>query len=119
MLRNLSKVAAWALFAFIVYATFSPVADRPTVSHSTGFEHVAAFTALGLLFFLGYPGRLMAVCALVLGGAVLLEIAQNFAPDRHGRILDAAQKFVGGGLGIFAGQIVHYLIGRLNARFNS
>ena len=119
MLKNLSKVAAWALLAFIVYATFSSVADRPTVSQSTSVEHVAPFAALGLVFFVGYPGRLLAVCAIVLGGAVLLEVAQQFTPDRHGRILDAAQKFVGGGLGIFAGQITHYLIGRLNGWFNS
>jgi VanZ family protein len=45
---------------------------------------------------------------VVLGSAVLLEIAQHLTPDRHGRIRDAIIKVVGGALGIAAGRAILY-----------
>lgn len=106
MFHKLMAMAAWALFAFITYATVSPIQDRPTLPTSSSFEHLAAFAILGATFCLAYPRRIALVCLIVLGGAVLLEIMQFLTPDRHGRIQDAIEKMAGGALGIVAGLLI-------------
>ncbi len=108
MFRTLITAAAWAFLAFIIYATISPIQDRPTLPASTGLEHTAAFAVLGLLFCLAYPRHIVLVCLIVLGGAVLLEFAQLLTPDRHGRIQDAIEKTAGGAAGIVAGRTILY-----------
>ena len=80
----------------------------PTLLTSSSFEHFAAFAALGVLFCLACPRQIALVCLVVLGGAVLLEIAQLLTPDRHGQIRDAIEKMVGGGLGIVVGRALLY-----------
>jgi VanZ family protein len=108
MSRKIITVAAWALLAFIVYATISPIQDRPTLPTSSSFEHLAAFAVLGALFCLAYPRQIVLVCLIVLGSAVLLEFAQLLTPDRHGRIQDAIEKMAGGAVGIVAGRAILY-----------
>jgi glycopeptide antibiotics resistance protein len=105
MFHKLISVAAWALLAFIAYATISPIQARPTLPASTSFEHLTAFAVLGLLLFLAYPRHIALVCLIVLGSAVLLEIMQLLTPDRHGRIQDAIEKMAGGVLGIVVGRV--------------
>lgn len=100
MLRRLVAIAAWACLAFIAYATLSPIDARPTLATSAGFEHVAAFALLGVLFCLAYPRQQIFVFSIVLGSAILLELAQLWTPDRHGELVDAMQKMAGGALGI-------------------
>ena len=56
------------------------------------FVHVVAFAILGALFTFAYPGRLLLVSCIVIGGASLLEIAQTLTPDRHGTLIDALEK---------------------------
>ena len=102
MLHKIAAIAAWAALAFIAYATLSPLQARPQAANSAGLEHFVAFAAVGLLFALAYPKRIVFVCFIVLGSAVLLEGLQTLTPDRHGRLLDAFQKLAGGALGIFA-----------------
>src|SRR4051812_6577516 len=46
MIHRLLAVAAWALLAFIVYATFSPIQARPTLPAPSGLEHLAAYALL-------------------------------------------------------------------------
>jgi hypothetical protein len=46
---------------------------------------------------------LRAVCLVVFGSAIGLELAQGLLPDRHGRFLDALEKAAGGGAGILIG----------------
>jgi hypothetical protein len=104
MLHKLVTVAAWAAIAFIGYATVSPIQLRPTLPTSASFEHLAAFAVIGALFCLAYPRQIPLVCLIVLGSAVLLEIAQLLTPDRHGRIQDAIEKLTGGIVGILAGR---------------
>jgi VanZ family protein len=77
-----------------------------------GFDRLLAFALLGAFFAAAYPKRLNLVCAVVLGSAVLLEFAQTMTPDRHGRLVDAAQKLLGGGVGILIGFIVLHLTPR-------
>jgi VanZ like family len=108
MFHKLITVAAWVLLAFVAYATISPIQDRPIFFASPNFERLAAFAVLGALFCLVYPRHIVLVCMLVLGSAVLLEIAQQLTPDRHGRIHDAIIKMTGGALGIVAGRAILY-----------
>jgi VanZ family protein len=108
MLHRLISIAAWAVLAFIAYATISPIQARPTLPTSTGFEHFTAFAVLGLLFCLAYPRHFALVCLIVLGSAVLLEIMQLLTPDRHGRIQDAIEKMAGGLVGIVVGRAILY-----------
>jgi VanZ family protein len=108
MLHKLIGLAAWGLLAFIAYATISPIQDRPTLPASTSFEHLAAFAILGALFSLAYPQKVVLVCLIVLGSAVLLELLQLLTPDRHGRVPDAIEKIAGGVVGIVVGRAILY-----------
>ena len=109
MLHKLVAIAAWASLAFIAYATLSPIQARPKISSSADLEHIVAFAVTGLLFCLAYPRQVVFVCFIVLGSAVLLECFQTLTPDRHGTLLDASEKFVGGALGIFATRATLFL----------
>jgi VanZ family protein len=100
MFRKLIAVAAWSLLGFIAYATISPIQDRPTLFASSSMEHLAAFAVLGAFFSLAYPRHIVLVCLIVLGSALLLEVAQLLTSDRHGRIQDALEKLAGGAMGI-------------------
>jgi VanZ family protein len=106
MFQKVTAVLAWAFLAFIVFATISPLQDRPRLFSSADLEHIGAFVVLGGLFCLAYPRRIILVCFIVLGSAVQLEYLQMLTPDRHARLLDAFEKIVGGALGIFATKAV-------------
>jgi VanZ family protein len=102
MPHRLFVIAAWSCLAFITYATLSPLPARPTVLSSAGLEHFLAFAVLGALFCCAYPRHSVFVFAIVLGSAILLELAQLLTPDRHGELIDALQKMAGGVFGVFA-----------------
>jgi VanZ family protein len=104
MIQQISKIAAWAALAFIVYATLSPIDARPVLAEPQ-FEHFAAFALLGFLFGLAYPNRLLIVASIVVGSAFALEALQLLTPDRHGRVFDALVKAAGGFCGIGVGQL--------------
>jgi VanZ family protein len=107
--QKLITFAAWALLAFIVYATISPIQDRPRLPTFASLERFGAFFVLGALFRLAYPRQAVLVCLIVIGSAMLLEFAQLLTPDRHGRIHDAIEKIAGGAVGIVAGKaILHF-----------
>ncbi len=104
MIQRVSIVAGWLALGFIVYATLSPIDERPVLA-SPQFEHFAAFGLLGLAFGLAYPKRMFLVAAIVVGSAFGLEALQLLTPDRHGRLIDALVKAAGGICGIGVGQI--------------
>jgi VanZ family protein len=108
MFHKLIALAAWALLTFIVYATVSPIQDRPTLVMSPSFEHLAAFAVLGTLFYVAYPRQIVLVCLIIIGSAVLLECAQLLTPDRHGRVQDAIEKIAGGSVGMVVGRAIVY-----------
>jgi uncharacterized membrane protein HdeD (DUF308 family) len=108
MFKKIVTVLAWACLAFIVFATISPLKDRPTLPISGDLEHIGAFAVLGGLFCLAYPRHTVLVCVIVLGSAALLEMVQLLTPDRHGRLLDAMEKVAGGAIGIIAGRAILY-----------
>ena len=70
---------------------------------SPQFERLVAFAVMGGLFAAAYPRHILLAAVVVLGAAVLLEVFQLFEPSRHGRLLDASFKVVGGIAGLAAG----------------
>jgi VanZ family protein len=93
-------------FVYDIYYKLAPLVMRPEMSTYAHFVHVLAFLLLGALFSVAYPRRTLLVCALVFGAAILLEILQTITPDRHGTIIDAAEKMIGGGIGILLSKAI-------------
>jgi hypothetical protein len=104
MIQRISTVAGWLALGFIVYATLSPIDDRPVIA-GPQLEHFAAFAFVGVAFALAYPKRLFLIAAVVLISAFGLEAMQLLTPDRHARLLDALVKAAGGLCGISIGQL--------------
>jgi VanZ family protein len=117
MIHKLIAIAAWACLSFIIYATLSSLEARPELTGAgfykaffTVLERFGAYAVLGLLFSLAYPRHVVSVCLLVLGSAVILELLQNFVPDRDARVSDALEKIAGGLAGILTARILLTLI---------
>src|ERR1700692_3929417 len=98
-----------ACLIFIAYATLTSIESRPELTgigfykaFFTVLERFLAYAVLGLLFYLAYPRRIIFVCVLVFGSALVLELLQIFVPDRDARVSDALEKMAGGAVGIFA-----------------
>ena len=110
-------VTAWAAMIAVVYATLAhanvvndiylrlaPLLMRPDRVTYGFIVHILAFAALGTLFTLAYPRRLVLVCSIVFGGAVALEALQTVTQDRHGTVIDVLEKLAGGLAGIAVGR---------------
>src|SRR5215472_795227 len=102
MFRTVTVTAAWTSLAYIVYATLSPLSERPEFDTHlfSHLDHYLAFAVAGGLFGLAYPRQTFFVCILVLGSVVFLELSQLLTPDRHARLIDATRKIIGGTIGI-------------------
>lgn len=105
MTNKFFLAAAWGCLAIIAAMTLLPQDFRPHVFSQRG-EYLVAFGAVGLLFGLAYPRRLLLVAAIVLGGAVLLEALQLVTPDRHASPIDLAVKLMGGTAGLVAAALL-------------
>ena len=57
-------------------------------------------------FVFAYLRRVIFVFSVVLISAVALEYMQSLTPVRHGRLIDAFEKLIGGALGIFAARAI-------------
>jgi VanZ like protein len=117
---RLFVLVAWAALIAVGYATLaragfvneiyfrlSPLLMRPDRMTYGFIVHILAFAALGTLFILAYPRRLVLVCSIVLGGAVALEALQTLTQDRHGTVVDVLEKLTGGLAGIALGQVAN------------
>ncbi|WP_065756003.1 VanZ family protein [Bradyrhizobium paxllaeri] len=122
LVTKLMPVAAWIAIIVIAYATLThigfvysiyfklaPYLMRPAMRTYAHFEHVIAFAILGALFWFAYPRRLILVCCIVFGAAVLLEVLQTITPDRHGTLIDALEKMAGGAAGILCARTARRL----------
>lgn len=110
---RLSAVLAWsallligygtltrAKFVYSIYDVLKPLLFGAAPATWAHVEHAIAFLTLGLLFALAYPKRFGMVCAIVVAAAIGFEYLQTFTPDRHGTLIDAAEKVVAGCLGV-------------------
>ena len=114
MLKKITSPAAWLVLVFIVYATLSPLSERPSLtatetSLSVVIERFGGYGLLGLLFGLAYARRLTLVVSIVLGSAIGLELLQLFLADRDARLIDVVEKLAGGIAGIGASQVLYAL----------
>jgi VanZ family protein len=117
MIHKFIAIAAWACLIFISYATLSSIGARPELT-GVGFykafftvlERFGAYAVLGFLFYLAYPRHKVPVCMLVFGSAIVLELLQNFVPDRDARVSDAIEKLAGGVVGILTATALLALI---------
>jgi hypothetical protein len=97
MVDTIATVAAWAC---CIYRLCNGRADRtkdPLCQRQLTLDDWSMSVA-------AYPQRLIMISLLTIGTAVLLELAQTFRPDRHGRISDALWKMTGGIVGVL---VVH------------
>jgi len=118
MVQKLIAVAAWACLVFIIYATLSSADARPELTRTEPalivvVERFGAYGLMGFLFCLAYPRRLLFICCLVPGSAILLELLQLIIPDRDARVIDATEKLLGGAAGILVARALAVVAGRL------
>jgi VanZ family protein len=131
MFQKLVIIAAWASilalafatlthvgFVYSIYYKLAPLLMRPGMKLYVHSEHVIAFAVFGALFAFAYPRRLIFVCSIVFISAVALEYLQTMTPDRHGTLMDAFEKVVGGAFGIFAAHAILWF-GRSRRRFQN
>lgn len=104
MIQRVALIVGWVVLLFITFATLAPIQGRPRLA-GLQLEHFAAFAVLGFAFAFGITRRTLAVLALVILSALALEGMQLLTPDRHGRILDAAVKVIGGVCGVGFGRL--------------
>jgi VanZ family protein len=122
MFQKLIIVAAWASLAVLAYATLThvgfvysiyyklaPLLMRPAMRSYAYVEHVLAFAIFGALFSFAYPKRIIIACCVIFLSAIILEYLQTLTPDRHGTLIDAFEKIVGGMLGIFTAHTILWL----------
>jgi VanZ family protein len=122
MLQKFILIAAWASIAVLAYATpthigfvysiyfkLSPFLMQANIRTYAHFEQVIVFALFGALFAFAHPKRIIFVCCVVFISAVTLEYLQTLTPDRHGTLIDASEKIVGGALGIFASRAILWL----------
>ncbi|MET4848173.1 VanZ family protein [Bradyrhizobium japonicum] len=95
MIQRVALIVGWAALVLITFATLSPIRGRPTLG-GLQVEHFAAFAVMGFAFAFGLPRRALSVLAMMILSALVLEGAQLLTPDRHGRLIDALVKVIGG-----------------------
>jgi VanZ family protein len=91
----MARAAGWLLIAFVVFATLSPIVDRPTTPAGANWERLVAFALIGACFALGYARWRVPIIGALIAIAGLLEAGQNLTPDRHGRLSDFLVKGAG------------------------
>jgi len=112
MPRNLVLAATLAIFAFIVFATLSPIAWRPVLLGHMESENVAiverllAYAVMGALIALLLPERALLAYILIILLAAGLELLQELRPDRHALVGDGLHKVVGGVVGVFLANLI-------------
>lgn len=110
-LRRLALVLGLVVLAFVAFSTIAPIGLRPRLG-PVSLERAAAFGAIGMLFALAFPRRVLVVLAAVVLAAFLLEVAQWISPSRHARVWDFVVKAVGGGIGVIAALALRRILGR-------
>jgi hypothetical protein len=88
MLAKTARVTGWVLIAAAIFLTIGPREFRPATGVEHDLEHFLAFALVGLVFGLGYPGRLSVMAPLAFAIAAVLETAQVWIAHRHAYFSD-------------------------------
>lgn len=91
---------------YSIYYRLSPWLLHVGIGKYVAIEHFTAFALFGALCCLAFPKRILMVYAMVFGSAIALELLQHLTPDRHGTLLDAAEKIAGGACGILLSRTI-------------
>lgn len=102
-----TKLLAWLLLAFILFATVAPIGLRPHTITSVDLDRTGAYLLAGLVFALAYPKQWKTVAALLVLGALAIEYLQYLSPTRHPRLHDGAVKALGASLGLISGWVIN------------
>ena len=86
---------AWALVAFIVFATLGPQSLRPHLGDPE-LERFGAYFVTAVAFVLAYPRRPWTIALAAVVVAAFLELGQLFVPGRDAGLPDAVAKALGG-----------------------
>jgi VanZ family protein len=97
------RVCAWALLAFIVFATISPIGLRPHDILPVDIDRAFAFMLLSIAFVVAYPRHFVLCCVLLLVSAAAMEALQLIAPGRHAQVHDVMVKMTGSIIGLVVG----------------
>jgi hypothetical protein len=92
--QTIYRTLAFVVFGLIVLSTLSPAEIRPGTGHAI-FERWAAFALFGTCLGLGFPRAIGRGAILVLLVVAGLELLQQIALGRHGRVEDALIKSAG------------------------
>jgi len=101
--RASAALIGWAAVALVVFATLSPIGDRPHLLHfGPQIERFGAYLVAAAALATAYPARKGVILLCIVVGAAGLELAQHFEASRHARALDALVKIAGGLTGLGA-----------------
>ena len=104
--------AVWFILGAIVVMTLGPLSLRPTTPFSGNFDRFAAYLVLGACFALAYPRRIYLLALTLLATTGGLELAQNFVPNRDGRLEDFLVKATGVIVGLIAACLLQHALRR-------
>src|SRR5215468_124516 len=94
-----ARVIAWAVLAFILFVTVSPIRMRPRTITRVNLDRALAFACMAFFFVLGYPRSTAFVVLACVVGSALSELLQLLSPSRHARLGDALAKSIGAAAG--------------------
>ncbi|WP_047462751.1 VanZ family protein [Rhizobium rhizogenes] len=106
------QVFAWLAFGVIMLATAVPIGWRPQLMAALHVERILAFSIMGLLFVLAYPGDRRLIALFCILAAVVTELLQAILPSRRPNVEDAAIKILGATMGLLIGGIILQLFVR-------
>jgi VanZ family protein len=107
MTHRFSRPIAWLLLLFIVFATVSPIGDRPHDFLPVQVDRALAFAMMTAFFLIAYPTRLLLVSVLCLASAFGIEALQFLSPTRDPHLSDASVKAIGALIGIGLGLVAN------------
>jgi VanZ family protein len=108
-MATLLPVASWACVGLITILSLLPhdIAAEVRTGLLGQIEHVIAYAGTAALFVLAYPNRARSVIVAGLAGyGGILELAQNFVPDRSPEMIGALANAAGALLGTVVGAAV-------------
>jgi VanZ family protein len=94
------RLSAWGCVGLIAVLSLLPAQEMVRTSLGGHVEHATAYAGTAALLRLSYPTRWKQIAAALVIYAGLLELLQNFSPDRHPTVADWLSSSTGALTGI-------------------